>query len=143
MLFCFVEFGFFGNVNVNYGVAHKFADGFGNCEAFGGFGVQADTADRLSLIHISLDRSRDRKAEARDIVYTRKEVDSSLAAQDEKIKLLLAKLEEQSREIEELLSLIHIWDDRYCLRAYRHSGKGTGLSAENLAFESASSGPDQ
>ena len=42
------------------------------------------------------------KAEARDIVYTRKEVDSSLAAQDEKIKLLLAKLEEQSREIEEL-----------------------------------------
>ena len=46
MLFCFVEFGFFGNVDVNYGVAHKFADGFGNCEAFGGFGVQADTADR-------------------------------------------------------------------------------------------------
>ena len=53
-------------------------------------------------VNFALDRSRDRKAEARDIVYTRKEVDSSLAAQDEKIKLLLAKLEEQSREIEEL-----------------------------------------
>ena len=40
------------------------------------------------------------KAEPRDIIYTRKEVDNSLAAQDEKIQLLLAKVEEQSREME-------------------------------------------
>ena len=58
-------------------------------------------------VNFALDRSRDRKAEARDIVYTRKEVDSSLAAQDEKIKLLLAKLEEQSREIEELKAKVN------------------------------------
>ncbi|WP_443948092.1 hypothetical protein [Phascolarctobacterium faecium] len=31
---------------------------------------------------------------------TAKEVDNSLAAQDEKIQLLLAKVEEQSREME-------------------------------------------
>lgn len=43
------------------------------------------------------------KAEARDIVYTcRKEVDSFGKRQDEKSKLPLAALEEQSREIEEL-----------------------------------------
>ena len=58
-------------------------------------------------INFALDRSKDRKAEPRDIVYTRKEVDSSLAAQDEKIKLLLAKLEEQSREIEELKAKVN------------------------------------
>ena len=58
-------------------------------------------------VNFALDRSRDRKVEARDIVYTRKEVDSSLAAQDEKIKLLLAKLEEQSREIEELKAKVN------------------------------------
>ena len=58
-------------------------------------------------VNFALDRSRDRKAEARDIVYTCKEVDSSLAAQDEKIKLLLAKLEEQSREIEELKAKVN------------------------------------
>ena len=58
-------------------------------------------------VNFALDRSRDRKAEARDIGYTRKEVDSSLAAQDEKIKLLLAKLEEQSREIEELKAKVN------------------------------------
>ena len=58
-------------------------------------------------VNFALDRSRDRKAEARDIVYTRKEVDSSLAAQDEKIKLLLAKLEEQSREIEGLKAKVN------------------------------------
>ena len=47
-------------------------------------------------VNFALDRSRDRK-----------EVDSSLAAQDEKIKLLLAKLEEQSREIEELKAKVN------------------------------------
>ena len=51
-------------------------------------------------VNFALDRSRDRKAEPRDIIYTRKEVDNSLAAQDEKIQLLLAKVEEQSREME-------------------------------------------
>ena len=51
-------------------------------------------------INFALDRSKDRKADPRDIVYTRKEVDNSLAAQDEKIQLLLAKVEEQSREME-------------------------------------------
>ena len=35
-------------------------------------------------VNFALDRSRDRKAEPRDIIYTRKEVDNSLAAQDEK-----------------------------------------------------------
>ena len=51
-------------------------------------------------VNFALDRSRDRKAEPRDIIYTRKEVDNSLAAQDEKIQLLLAKVEEQSRGME-------------------------------------------
>ena len=51
-------------------------------------------------VNFALDRSRDRKAEPRDFIYTRKEVDNSLAAQDEKIQLLLAKVEEQSREME-------------------------------------------
>ena len=51
-------------------------------------------------VNFALDRSNNRKAEPRDILYTRKEVDQSLAEQDAKIKLLLAKLEEHSQEME-------------------------------------------
>lgn len=58
-------------------------------------------------INFALDRAKDRKKEPRDIVYTRKEVDSSLEAQDKKIQLLLAKLEEQSLEIENLKAKVN------------------------------------
>ena len=51
-------------------------------------------------VNFALDRSPKRTEAPRDIVYTRKEVDSTLAAQDEKIQLLLAKVEEQSRAME-------------------------------------------
>ena len=49
-------------------------------------------------VNFALDRSPDRKKEHR--IYTRTEVDTSLEAQDQKIQLLLAKIEEQSHEIE-------------------------------------------
>ena len=58
-------------------------------------------------VNFALDRSPDRKKAPRDIVYTRKEVDSSLAEQDQKIQMLLAKVEEQSREIEALKAKIN------------------------------------
>ena len=58
-------------------------------------------------VNFALDRSKDRKKEPRDIVYTRKEVDSSLAEQDQKIQMLLVKVEEQSREIEALKAKIN------------------------------------
>ena len=44
--FCFVQLGLFGNLDVNDGVAHQFADGFGDSQAFCGVGVQTDAADR-------------------------------------------------------------------------------------------------
>ena len=51
-------------------------------------------------INFALDRSKDRKKDPRDIIYTRKEVDTSLEAQEQKIQMLLAKVEEQSRAME-------------------------------------------
>lgn len=51
-------------------------------------------------VNFALDRSRDRTKEPRDILYSRKEVDANIAEQDEKIRLLLAKLEEQNNKLE-------------------------------------------
>lgn len=53
-------------------------------------------------VHFALDRTKKGEVPKRDIIYTRREVDTSLKAQEEKIQLLLMKLEAQSREIETL-----------------------------------------
>ncbi len=50
-------------------------------------------------VNFALDRARDRTKEPRDILYSRKEVDANMAEQDEKIKMLLAKLEEQNNKL--------------------------------------------
>lgn len=53
-------------------------------------------------VNFALDRTKKGEVPKRDIIYTRREVDTSLKAQEEKIQLLLMKLEAQSREIETL-----------------------------------------
>lgn len=53
-------------------------------------------------VTFALDRTKKGEVPKRDIIYTRREVDTSLKAQEEKIQLLLMKLEAQSREIETL-----------------------------------------
>ena len=53
-------------------------------------------------VNFALDRTKKGEIPKRDIIYTRREVDTSLKAQEEKIQLLLMKLEAQSREIETL-----------------------------------------
>ena len=53
-------------------------------------------------VNFALDRTKKDEVPKRDIIYTRREVDTSLKAQEEKIQLLLMKLEAQSREIETL-----------------------------------------
>ena len=53
-------------------------------------------------VNFALDRTKKGEVPKRDIIYTRREVDTSLKAQEEKIQLLLLKLEAQSREIETL-----------------------------------------
>ena len=53
-------------------------------------------------VNFALDRTKKGEVQKRDIIYTRREVDTSLKAQEEKIQLLLMKLEAQSREIETL-----------------------------------------
>ena len=53
-------------------------------------------------VNFALDRTKKGEVPKRDIIYTRREVDTSLKAQEEKIQLLLIKLEAQSREIETL-----------------------------------------
>lgn len=53
-------------------------------------------------VNFALDRTKKGEVPKRDIIYTRREVDTSLKAQEEKIQLLLMKLEVQSREIETL-----------------------------------------
>lgn len=53
-------------------------------------------------VNFALDRTKKCEVPKRDIIYTRREVDTSLKAQEEKIQLLLMKLEAQSREIETL-----------------------------------------
>ena len=54
------------------------------------------------VVNFALDRTKKGEVPKRDIIYTRREVDTSLKAQEEKIQLLLMKLEAQSREIETL-----------------------------------------
>ena len=53
-------------------------------------------------VNFALDRTKKGEVPKRDIIYTRREVDTSLKAQEEKIQLFLMKLEAQSREIETL-----------------------------------------
>lgn len=53
-------------------------------------------------VNFALDRTKKGEVPKRDIIYTRREVDTSLKAHEEKIQLLLMKLEAQSREIETL-----------------------------------------
>lgn len=53
-------------------------------------------------VNFALDRTKKGEVPKRDIIYTRREVDTFLKAQEEKIQLLLMKLEAQSREIETL-----------------------------------------
>ena len=53
-------------------------------------------------VNFALDRTKKGEVPKRDIIYTHREVDTSLKAQEEKIQLLLMKLEAQSREIETL-----------------------------------------
>lgn len=53
-------------------------------------------------VNFALDRTKKGEVPKRDIIYTCREVDTSLKAQEEKIQLLLMKLEAQSREIETL-----------------------------------------
>lgn len=53
-------------------------------------------------VNFALDRTKKGEVPKRDIIYTRREIDTSLKAQEEKIQLLLMKLEAQSREIETL-----------------------------------------
>lgn len=53
-------------------------------------------------VNFALDRTKKGEVPKRDIIYTRREVDTSLKAQEEKIQLLLMKLEAQSRKIETL-----------------------------------------
>lgn len=53
-------------------------------------------------VNFALDRTKKGEVPKRDIIYTRREVDTSLKAQEEKIQLLLMKLEAQRREIETL-----------------------------------------
>lgn len=53
-------------------------------------------------VNFALDRTKKGEVPKRDIIYTRREVDTSLKAQEEKIQLLVMKLEAQSREIETL-----------------------------------------
>ena len=53
-------------------------------------------------VNFALDRNKKGEVPKRDIIDTRREVDTSLKAQEEKIQLLLMKLEAQSREIETL-----------------------------------------
>lgn len=53
-------------------------------------------------VNFALDRTKKGEVPKRDIIYTRREVDTSLKAQEEKIQVLLMKLEAQSREIETL-----------------------------------------
>lgn len=53
-------------------------------------------------VNFALDCTKKGEVPKRDIIYTRREVDTSLKAQEEKIQLLLMKLEAQSREIETL-----------------------------------------
>lgn len=53
-------------------------------------------------VNFALDRTKKGEVPKRDIIYTRREVDTSLKAQEEKIQLLLMKLEAKSREIETL-----------------------------------------
>lgn len=53
-------------------------------------------------VNFALDRTKKGEVPKRDIIYTRREVDTSLKAQEEKIQLLLMKLEAQIREIETL-----------------------------------------
>ena len=53
-------------------------------------------------VNFALDRTKKGEVPKRDIIYTRREVDTSLKAQEVKIQLLLMKLEAQSREIETL-----------------------------------------
>ena len=53
-------------------------------------------------VNFALDRTKKGEVPKRDIIYTGSEVDTSLKAQEEKIQLLLMKLEAQSREIETL-----------------------------------------
>ena len=53
-------------------------------------------------VNFALDRTKKGEVPKRDIIYTRREVDTSLKAQEEKIQLLLMKLDAHIREIETL-----------------------------------------
>lgn len=77
-------------------------------------------------VNFALDRTKKGEVPKRDIIYTRREVDTSLKAQEEKIQLLLMKLEAQSREIETLKAKLQYKEpiktqkipDRYSIRYF-------------------------
>lgn len=52
-------------------------------------------------VNFALDRTKDRKGEVRDVVYTRKEVDAFIAGYEERMQMLLDKLDEKNNVIDE------------------------------------------